>query len=33
MFVTSQDLIAFFCSFGVALAALNLYRLAQPAKG
>ena len=31
--ISSQDLIVFFCSFGVALVALNLYKLAQPAKG
>ena len=29
MSITSQDLIVFFCSFGVALVALNLYRLTQ----
>ena len=31
--ISSQDLIVFFCSFGVALVALNLYKLTQPAKG
>ena len=33
MSITSQDLIVFFCSFGVALVALNLYKLTQPANG
>ena len=33
MSITSQDLIVFFASFGVALVALNLYKLSQPAKG
>ena len=33
MSISSQDLIVFFCSFGVALVALNLYKLTQPAKG
>ena len=32
MSITSQGLIAFFCSFGVALVALNLNKLAQPSK-
>jgi|TARA_B100002052_G_scaffold86988_1_gene79948 hypothetical protein len=32
MSITSQDLIVFFASFGVALVALNLYQLSQPAK-
>ena len=31
--ISSQDLVVFFCGFGVALVALNLYKLAQPAKG
>tara|TARA_B100001741_G_C16169499_1_gene421712 strand:+ start:455 stop:568 length:114 start_codon:yes stop_codon:yes gene_type:complete len=31
--ISSQDLIVFFCGLGVALVALNLYKLAQPAKG
>ena len=31
MSISSQDLIVFFCSFGVALVALNLYKLTQPA--
>ena len=31
--ISSQDLIVFFCGFGVAFVALNLYKLAQPAKG
>ena len=31
--ISSQDLIVFFASFGVALVALNLYKLSQPAKG
>ena len=33
MSISSQDLIVFFASFGVALVALNLYKLSQPAKG
>ena len=31
--ISSQDLVVFFCGFGVALVALNLYKLAQPTKG
>jgi len=33
MSISSQDLIVFFASFGVALVALNLYKLSKPAKG
>ena len=33
MSITSQDLIVFFCSFGVALVALNFYKLTQPVRG
>ena len=33
MSITGQDQIAFFCSFGVALVALNLNKLAQLSKG
>ena len=33
MSISSQDLIVFFASFGVALVALNLYKLSQPEPG
>ena len=33
MSLSTQDLIVFFCSFGVACFALNIYKLTQPAKG
>ena len=33
MSISSQDLIVFFASFVVALFALNLYKLSQPAEG
>ncbi|AHF64126.1 hypothetical protein Syncc8109_1770 [Synechococcus sp. WH 8109] len=33
MSISSQYLIVFFASFGVALVALSLYKLSQPAKG
>jgi len=33
MSISSQDLIVFFASFGVALVALNFCKLPQPAKG
>ena len=32
MSISSQDLIVFFAGFGVALVALNLYKLSQSAK-
>ena len=32
MSLSTQDLIVFFCSFGVACFALNIYKLTQPAK-
>jgi hypothetical protein len=32
MSISSQDLIVFFCSFGVALVAVNIYKLSLPAK-
>ena len=31
--ISSHDMNVFFCGFGVALVALKLYKLAQPAKG